>query len=336
MKTISTVLLLVALAAPAALAQSKTGTTIGAFLKIEPSARIAGMGNAGVTIMNDLQGTYYNPAAIGDLTGYGVQFTHSPWLADIAYNYATVGLAFEGIGSFFASVTHLGSGEIDVRTVEKPLGTGERYSVTNLAFGLGYGRRISEQFALGVQVTFLNEQIWNSSLSAWAFSVGTIYRTGRDGLTIGASIANFGTAAQYDGRDLRILYDANPDKYGDNGSLPGSLLTDDFPLPIVFRLGVGMPVMIGDENRLTWAVDAFHPSDNTESVSFGAEWVYQELLALRLGYQNLFMDDSEVGLTAGAGVRYWFDDRNGVMFDYAWADHGRLEQTHRITVGVLF
>lgn len=319
----------------AGFAQSKAGTTVGQFLLIEPNARIAAMGNAGATIYNELQSAYYNPAAIGHFVSNGVQVTHSPWIADIAYDYAGVGIVLGEFGSLYASVTSLNSGEIDVRTVERPLGTGERYTVSDLAFGLGYGRRISDRFTLGLQVSFLQEIIWHSSMSAFALSLGTLYRVSPDGIHIGASISNFGTRAKFDGTDLRVLYDQNPERFGDNASLPAELLTGDFPLPILFRVGIGMPLQVDADNTITVAVDAFHPSDNTESVSLGAEWTYAQTLFLRGGYQNLFLQDSEVGLTLGAGVRYDID-MYGVGFDYAWADHGRLKETHRFSVGISF
>lgn len=334
MKSSLIVVLLLA-GAHGSFAQSKAGTSVGAFLTIEPSARIAGMGNAGVTLYNELETAYYNPAAIGFHKGYGAQFTHSPWLADISYSYAIVAGSFGDFGNVYASVTALNSGEIDVRTVDKPLGTGERYTVSNVAFGVGYGRQVSERFSIGVQVNYISETIWHSSLTAFSFNVGTIYRIAEDAMHIGASLSNFGTRARYDGRDLRILYDSDPARFGDNSNLPGSLFTDNFPLPIVFRVGIGMPMTIGEDHRVTVAVDAFHPSDNTESLSLGAEWMFQNTLALRAGYQNLFLEDSELGLTLGAGVQYQMDGYT-LSFDYGWADHGRLQKTHRLTVGALF
>jgi len=45
--------------------QSKTGTTVGQFLLIEPSARVAGMGNAGVSTVSEVSSAFYNPAALG-------------------------------------------------------------------------------------------------------------------------------------------------------------------------------------------------------------------------------------------------------------------------------
>jgi hypothetical protein len=56
MKKLLLVGILVCLAyTPGLDAQSKVGTTVGQFLLIEPSARGAAMGNAGVTTFEDLQ-----------------------------------------------------------------------------------------------------------------------------------------------------------------------------------------------------------------------------------------------------------------------------------------
>ena len=335
MTTRSSIAALLLLGGASLFAQSKTGTSVGQFLLIEPSARVAAMGNAGATVHDEIQAAFYNPAAIGYFLSNGVQFTHSPWIADITYDFVGLGLTFDDFGNLYASVASLNSGEIDVRTVEKPLGTGERYTVSDLAIGLGYGRQISDKFSVGVQVSYFQETIWHTSMSAFALNVGTLYRIADDGLHIGASISNFGTRAKYNGTDLRVLYDQNSALYGDNGSLPAELFTDDFPLPILFRVGVGMPFQIDDDNRFLAALDAFHPSDNTESVSFGGEWSFMNTFAVRAGYQNLWQQDSELGLTLGAGLQVEMGTY-AMNFDYGWADHGRLEETHRISLGVRF
>lgn len=318
-----------------ALAQTKTGTTIGQFLLIEPSARVAAMGNAGVSLYDGLEGVYYNPAAIGRLTGYGVTFSHLAWVADITYDYAAAGIPLGKWGTGYASVTALNSGEMDVRTVAQPLGTGERFSVSDIALGLGYGRQITSRFAAGLQLNWLQETIWHSSASTVTFNVGTLYRISDRGLHLGASLSNFGTQGRFDGRDLRILYDQDPNRYGDNGSLPGALVTDPFQLPSLFRVGVGYPLRLNEEVRLHLALDAFHPGDNSESVSAGAELKFRELLAVRAGYQNAFVTGSEVGLTFGGGLQGVYDVYH-YHFDYAWADQGRLGSSHRFTLGLSF
>ena len=318
-----------------AFGQSKTGTTIGQFLLIEPGARVAAMGNAGVALFEGIQSVYYNPAVMGHIDRYEVQLTHSEWLAGIDYDYAALTVPIENLGTFFVSATSLNSGEIDVRTVEQPLGTGERYDVGNLALALGYGRRVTERFAVGLQVNYIEERIWHSTLNTWTLGVGTVYRVTDSGLRIGSSLANYGTRAGYGGRDLRIQYDNDPDVYGDNSSLPAEQFTEEYAVPVLFRVGVSCPYRTGEEGRLLFAVDAFHPNDNKEYVSAGAEWEWKDTIALRGGYQDLFKEDSEVGPTLGLGVKGRIENY-GFGFDYAWADYGRLIDTHRVTFVLAF
>jgi len=312
-----------------ATSQTKTGTTIGQFLGIEPSARNAAMGNAGVGLSEGIEAVYFNPGVIGTLDRPAIEFTHSNWFADISFDYAAGGLPIRGFGTLFASVTALNSGEIDVRTVEQPEGTNERYTVGDVALGLGYGRQITSRFAVGLQINYINERIWNSSLSTLTVSLGTVYQLKNSGMQLGFSLLNLGTDARFNGRDLAIQYDANPDEYGDNSALPAEQWTGEFPVPIVFRIGLSVPFQLSERSRLLFLLDALHPNDNTESVNVGAEWSLLDVLALRVGYQTLFQQDTELGLTAGFGVKI-----AGGRFQvgYAWADHEHLGSTHRITL----
>ncbi len=316
-------------------AQSKTGTTIGQSLLIEPSARIAAMGNAGVAVSSEALSFYYNPAALGHINTSDAQFTHSNWLAGITYDYFSTSLHIGSNNSLGLSLMSLNSGEIAVRTVEAEQGTGERYSVSDFAIGLGYGQRITDRFSAGFQLTFFQQTIWHASLNVFAVNFGTLYQITDDGLQLGASISNFGTRGKYSGRDLRIRYDIDPTRNGDNGSLPAEINTDEFTLPIVFRVGMTYPLKINEDNEFHFVVDAFHPSDNSESMSVGGEYLFMKSFALRGGYQQLYQKDSEVGLTFGAGFNY---DVYSYMLhvDYSWAKHQHLGDMQRFTVGVTY
>lgn len=318
-----------------AYAQTNVATTIGEFLLIEPSARIGGMGNAGSTIADEPMAAYYNPAALGSLSTMAVQFTHSAWLADIAYDYAVATVPLSSSSSAMFNVTSLRSGDIAVRTVEQPLGTGENYTDNFLAFGLGYGMRVTDRIAAGLQVTYMQETIWHSSISAFAINLGTQYRLTEDGMIIGASLSNFGSRSSYDGRDLRIRYDQNSDTHGDNSALPAELFTDTFGLPILFRVGLSLPLRLAEGHDVLLVADAYHPNNNTESISLGGEYTFSKTLSFRIGYQNLFEKDSEVGLTAGAGVLIEAAGTD-IRFDYGWTQYGRLGDVQRMTVGFAF
>lgn len=315
-------------------AQSKSGTTIGQFLKIAPSARASAMGNASTSLYGEASSLFYNAASLGRLSNVDLQFTYNQWLADITYNYAVAAVPIKGIGTFALQLTSLNSGEIDVRTVEFPKGTGERYSVTNFALGLGFGLMLTDRVSVGVQASYIQETIWHSSLSTFGLNFGVQYQVEENGLTIGASILNFGPRAGYSGRDLYLNYDFDPKKYGDNDLLPAELRTDSYSLPTSFRVGISYPVIINEDNKFTFAVDAFHPNDNTESVSLGGEWQFMNTFAVRGGYRDLFIPDSEGGLVLGAGVNVSVMSNYNLRFDYAWADYGRLDQAHRFTVGL--
>ena len=318
------------------LAQNKTGTTIGQFLKIDPSARASAMANASTSLYGEASSLYYNSASLGRLTNVDIQFTYNQWLADITYDYAVIAVPITNLGTFALQLTSLNSGEIEVRTVEFPKGTGERYSVTNFALGLGFGLMLTDRVSVGLQVSYIQETIWHSSLSTFGLNFGVQYQVEENGLTVGASILNFGPRAGYDGRDLYINYDFNSDKYGDNDLLPAELRTDAYSLPTSFRVGVSYPLIINEDNKVTFAMDAFHPNDNTESISIGSEWQFLNSFSVRGGYRDLFIPDSEAGLVLGAGVRVNVLESYNLRFDYAWADYGRLEQAHRFTISLGF
>lgn len=331
-------ILLAVLAALTALApasaQTKTGTTFGQFLLIEPSAALAGQGNVGATARTGVLAAYYNPGALGFQTGSNAGFSHSAWLADIDYNHAAVALKLGAASTVSLAVTSLSSGDIEVRTPDQPLGTGELYSVEDLAIGLGVGRRFTDRFAAGATVKLVQETIWRTSARTVALDAGVIYELPFRAV-LGASISNFGVPAAFDGTDLRIRYDQDPDVFGDNDNLPAALETEDFALPVFFRVGMSLPVQVGD-SRFTLAADAFQPSDNSNSVSVGGEWTYADLISARAGYEELFKEDAEGGLRVGGGLQYRVSGFD-LSFDYAWADHGsRLGDTQRFTLGIGF
>jgi len=332
---IAGIALVLGLAAGEARAQTKTGTAIGGFLLIEPGARLTALGNAGVAAESDLEAVYFNPAAAARIGRIALQFSHVAWFAGIRYDYMALALPLGSWGTSFATVTSLNSGEIDVRTVSQPLGTGERFTVSDVAIGFGHSYAVSERFAAGLQVRYLEETVWHSSAGAFTFDVGTLYRLNPLGLHLGSSITNFGTSAGFSGRDLRITYDNDPSRVGDNSTLPGQSFTQDYPVPVLFRVGIGHPYRPRPDLRVWLALAAAHPSDNPESVSGGFDVTYRDLVSLRAGYQNLFRKDSEEGLTAGVGIR---QRAPGIDYrvDYAWADFGRLEGIHRFTLALSF
>jgi hypothetical protein len=230
----------------------------------------------------------------------------------------------------------LNMGEMEVRTEMLQEGTGEFFDVSDMAIGVTYGLNLTDRFSLGISGKYILQKIWKEQADGFALDIGTIYDTPVNGLRIGAALTNFGSDMRMEGDDLLVYHDIDPKQSGNNDRIFAELQTSSWPLPLNFQLGVAMDLVQTESNRLTVAVDAIHPIDNTESMNTGIEYGFNNNFFLRVGYQNLFLRDSEEGLTAGAGVQTGLLGNVTVGFDYAYADFGRLQNAHRFSVNLVF
>ena len=86
--------------------------------------------------------------------------------------------------------------------------------------------------------------MWSESASGFAIDVGTLYLSEIPGLTIGASISNFGTKMQLDGRDLQFNYDPDGNIGTGPGNIPSDLRSGSFDLPLTFRIGIAWEITL--------------------------------------------------------------------------------------------
>ncbi|WP_245771941.1 PorV/PorQ family protein [Rhodothermus profundi] len=320
---------------PARATITKVGTTSAQFLKLGVGARPLALGGAYVAMGTDLPALYWNVAGLAWFRGGAAQFTHTNYLAGISYDVALVAISLGAAGSIGAGLYYLNSGEMLVRTVEEPEGTGERFSVQSLALQLSYARRLTDRFSLGGSIKYIRETIWHSSASAVAVDIGVRFITPFERLVIGASIANFGPKMRMDGRDIYFSVDPDPQNQGNVEVVNAAYLLDAYDLPLLFRFGVAFTAFENQDVRLLLMTDAAHPNDNTEYVNVGAEINLRDLLAFRIGYKNAFERDGEQGLTLGGGLTLVSAGLRA-HFDFAHASFGRLGSTQWISVGIAF
>ena len=346
MRRISAFLLLTALVLPSfgqSLAEggetktiTKVGTTSAQFMKLGVGARAIALGGTFVAQANDLSALYWNPAGLSKLTGGAVQFSHTQYLADISYNYAAFGVKVGNIGTIAASLVYLDSGEMEVRTISQPEGTGELFKKQDLALQLSYAKALTDRFAIGGTLKFIREQIWHSAATAMAFDIGVLFTTPYENLRLGASMSNFGPKMQMSGRDIIFSTDPSPNQEGNVEIVNSEYLTDQYALPLMFRVGLAWDAIATPTHHITVMTDAAHPNDNSEYVNMGLEYAFRDLFALRTGYRNALETDGEQGLTFGGGINLRVDRTTKVSFDYAYAEFGRLEQTHWYTFNLTF
>lgn len=315
---------------------TKSGTTAAQFLKLGVGSRPIAMGGAFVAEASDLSALYWNPAGLSNLTGAAVSLAHTSYLADVNYNYAAFGTTLGGAGTLAAAILYLDSGDMDVRTVDEPEGTGERFKVQDFAIQVSYARALTDRFSIGANVKYIQERIWHSTASTVAVDIGTLFTTPYERLRLGASFSNFGPKMQMSGRDIVFSEDPTPDQDGVVEIVNSEYQMEEHPLPLLFRIGLSWDAVNTSSHRIVLSTDAAHPNDNYEYVNTGIEYSFRDLIALRAGYRNLFEEDGEQGLTFGGGLNLRMDGGLRAGFDYAYADFGRLEATHWFTVNLGF
>jgi Type IX secretion system protein PorV len=316
---------------------SKTGTTAAKFLSIGIGPRANSMGGAYTSVANDASAAYWNPAGIANIDDFQAIFTYTKMFADINVNYFGVVLPFGTYGNVGVSVTALNVGDMAVTTELYPEGTGETFSANSYAFALTYARYITSDFAVGANIKYVRENIYNSYAEGLAFDVGTVFKTPFYGVKFATSITNYGSKMQMGGQDLLIRASANASSAGANNTLDADLATDQFELPLRLQIGLSRDFIFMDQHRFTIAVDAVHPNDNSQWVDIGGEVsLFNNLVSVRGGYKALFLKDSQEGLTLGAGLNYDGIKYFKISVDYSYQYMKYLDNLHSFGIILSF
>ena len=316
--------------------QSKVGTTASPFLGISVGARATAMGGAFVAMGDDATSLYYNPGAIAQAKKSQFLVSHINWLVNTDLNWIGAIINLDGTNVFGVSLTHLDYGEEEVTTVSLPEGTGELWGASDLAASLTFARNLTDRFSIGGTAKYIQQKLWNESASTFALDVGLLFVTGFNDMRLGMSISNFGADMRMDGKELLHRVDLDPETTGHNETIVARLKTEAWPLPLFFRVGLAMDILNNKYNRFTLAADALRPSDNVESINVGGEYAFHNIFFLRGGYKSLFREESEEGLTVGAGLQMAMGPAITWSFDYTFADFGLFEDIHIIAIGLSF
>jgi hypothetical protein len=297
---------------------ARTGTAAAQFLQIGVSARATGMGESFVAVVDDASGAFYNPGVLALIENRQAFFNHTDLPAGLAHYFGSYVQPAGRWGTFALSFIALTTGDMPV-TVAFQGPTGETFSVTEMAFGLSYSRKLTDRFSLGGTAKLVAQDLAGFENRTVAVDIGTMYRTGYRQARLGMSISNFGP-------------DVDFGKEGDVG-----FESQSFPLPLTFRFGVAVDILYSDQNKLWLSAELHQPNDNLRYQSVGVEYGFNDLVFLRGGFK---IDEENEGpdkegfaesLSFGGGVNLDVSGING-KFDVSWTQMNNLDDLLRFSV----
>jgi hypothetical protein len=297
------------------LGAQRVGISTAEFLKIGVGSRASAMGDAFVAVANDASALYWNPAGLVQFKNDQLLFSHNMWVVDINHDFVGAVYHMDETNAFGISFTSLSMQDMPVTTEFQPFGTGDYFGFGDIALAVTYSRKMTEQFSFGGTVRYIEETLDKLKMRGVMIDLGTYYWTGLGTTRFAVAVSNFGNQLAPDGQVVLI------------GKRSVSQW-QAFSPPTVFRIGFAMEPYQDEINKVTASIQLNHPNDNSENLSTGVEYSWNNTFFLRGGYK---FNVDEQNYSFGAGVYLPVSIAN-VTVDYAYSNFVRLGTAHRFSI----
>ncbi len=263
------------------------------------------MGEAGISVTNDVNAIFFNPAGLAYVDKPQVMASHIRWLAGSSHNALAAAIPFRR-AVYGISIVSLNIPSFEETTVFEPDGTGRMVHAGDVSVGLAVARRFTEQLVIGGHVKFVKETLDDYNITNILADIGAAYYTGFRDLRLGFSLQHFGP-------DMKIA-------------------NQTFRTPLVFRLGAADELLKAENYRLTATAEIVHPTDNKEWVNTGLELQMFNALSVRAGYR--FNSDISA-FSTGFGIVTPQSNFGRLSIDYAFVPTITVfESVHRFSVRI--
>jgi hypothetical protein len=292
-----------------------SAATAFSFLRNDASARAAALAGSVMTLPNDPNAIFYNPACLGTIKDNRGSVGFFKNLLDINSGSASYSTEIEDLGRFAAGIVYTNYGSFnETDEVGTQLGT---FSANDLAISIGYATTLQENLYLGGAVKFIYSGIASYTSTAAAVDAGILYTIPDSRFAVGASIRNLGAQiTTYSGTRENLPLDL---------TIGASVTPKGLPL----LLNVGF-------HRLT--DDAHTTGERFRYFTVGGEFTLSRVLQFRVGYDNARRKDFKIGtsadmagFSAGVGINV-----STYHVDYAMSSLGKAGVLHRISLTTTF
>jgi long-subunit fatty acid transport protein len=283
------------------------------FLKLNVDARSSAMAGSFVSVENDVNTIFYNPAGLATIDQKQASVGFFKYLMDINSGNASYTQKYNNIGYFGAGIRFVNYGSFDKYDESyQNIGT---FGASDIALSLGYANKYKDKFKYGANAKLIYSTIDEYSSFGLALDLGALYAFPEQKISFGLSVLNLGTQLK---------------KYNSTSE----------SLPLDIRIGMTktlehlpLTVNIGFAN-LANSYDKFY--ERFKNIIVGGEFILSDYILLRVGYNNAerlnFKTGTNLGIggfSAGLGIK--FTDQ--YKLDYSFNSLGNIGSAHRFNIG---
>lgn len=308
--------------------EDRAGSAGSTELNINPWARNAGWGTAGMSSINGLESMYSNMAGLAYTSGTEIVFCRSNWLGQasgIGLNAFGFAQKLGETGALGLSLSSFNYGDIQITTTELPEGGLGTYNPSSININLGYAKKFSNTISGGLAIKVISTQMTNVRTQGVAIDAGIRYVTGEnEQIKFGISLRNVGPPMSYKGDGLAIEMQ--------NLETELSLTTEQraasYELPSQLNIGASYDFIFSEKSVLVAALNYTSNSFTRDQWRLGLQYTLKSEkvhFALRGGYvyeSDIFSKENIAtaltGPTGGFSIDFPFGD-NGTKLglDYA-------------------
>ncbi len=246
---------------------STVGTTGMNFLKMGGGARSAGLAMTGTGLVGQAENLFHNPAGIAFLSRSDITFTTYNWFAGSVYNGVAMATPVGGIVLGMTLIDFRIS-KIEETTVMQPLGTGNLISAGDLQIGLSMARRFTDKLGIGGQIKVVRETLAEYTTDNVLIDLGATYFMGWQDMRVSFTFQHFGP-------DLKVI-------------------EQTLRMPLIFRVGLGLDLLEGNNSNLLLLTELSHPIDNLEQFSIAMEYALMDRFYGRAGWRMFLGGDDDL------------------------------------------
>lgn len=289
--------------------EDRVGSAGASQLLINPWARSAAMGSAGIANTNGIEATFTNIAGLAFTDKTQLKFNYSNWMggiSGISLNSAGFAQRISESNVIAVSVQAMNFGNIMITTVDNPEGNIGFFSPRVNVFNVGYAKEFSSSIYGGINFKVISESISNAKANGIAFDAGIRYVTGeQDQMKFGITLKNIGPVMKYKGDGF--VQQASYETTGITASLAEQTAT--FEMPSLLSIGGSYDFIFNENNKLALAGAFTANSFSSDQYHLGLDYgMTTEKMAFNVkgGFvyeKNLFSAENRsnalVGPTAG-------------------------------------